>query len=90
MPKQLRSEPLYSDIWNHIKVKGTCKIAANAVLHARIIHAVINKKYYDSAYKLEMAENKKISKLFYKKEINCISFRLEIRNDLKNYTTEDI
>ena len=67
---------LYDDIWLALKQKGTCKVAVHPALQARVIHAVINKKYYDATYKFELAERNKRSKITYKKTTTGISFTL--------------
>lgn len=84
------TEALYNDIWEQLKAKGTCKIAAHPALHARIIHAVINKKYYDAVYKFELAEKNKKSKITYSKSANQIKFSLTVTLNFKSLTTGDI
>lgn len=84
------SEPLYNDIWKHIKAKHGCKIAAHPALHKRIIHAVINKKYYDFSYKMDLQEKKKSSKLTYIRTASQIIFKLTIYTQLGDITEGDI
>lgn len=81
---------LYNDIWDSLKRTGKCNIAAHPALHKRIIHAVINKKYYDSVYKFQLAESKKTSKLSYTRTKSQVKFVLTERLDLPSLTTEDI
>ena len=81
---------LYTDIWEALKRTGKCNIAAHPALHSRIIHAVINKKYYDAVYKFQLAESKKTSKLLYTKTKTQIKFILTERTDLTSITDEDI
>lgn len=85
-----RDNPLYDDIWSHIKKHGKCKIAAHPALHKRIIHAVINKKYYDLSNKLELAESKRFTKLVYTRTTNQIIFNLITYHEWNMLTTEDL
>ena len=85
-----RDIPLYDDIWNRIKLTGKCKIAAHPALHSRIIHAVINKKYYDLNNKLELAEAKKYTKLVYVISVNQIVFHLNTYHLFGLITHDDI
>lgn len=80
------SESLYVDIWNILKEKGKCKVAANPALHKRIIHAVINKKYYDLGFKLLLIESHKGCKIRYVRGTNFISFELTYYYDFKAIT----
>lgn len=82
--------PKYTDIWEHIKLKGKCKVAAHPALHARIVHAVINKKYYDEAYKLQLIESRRKCKLLYSKATSSITFTLVYYDDLNNLSIGDI
>lgn len=84
------TETLYTDIWNMLKAKGTCKVAAHPALHARIIHAVINKKYYDAVYKFELAERKRRSKISYKKSASQLQLTLTEHVCIKLLTEGDI
>lgn len=81
---------LYDDIWKQLKLNGKCKIAARNDLHRRIIHAVINKKYYDNGFKLLLLEEKRTAKLQYKRSVNCIEFTLQYYTNLNSIDTGDI
>jgi hypothetical protein len=70
----------YEDIWTMLKSKHVCKIAAHSSLHKRIIKGVINKKYYDDGYKLQLAENSLQAKLYYKISHSQIVFTLRVIN----------
>lgn len=72
-----KTNPLYSDIWNVLKTKGKCKVAAHPALHRRIIHAVVNKKYYDTAFKFEMTERMTRVIMVYTLGHNYICFELK-------------
>jgi hypothetical protein len=85
-----RDSPLYDDIWEHIKKHHKCKVAAHPALHKRIVHAVINKKYYDLTNKFELLESKKHTKLLYVCELNQITFKLQVYDDFKRLTSGDI
>lgn len=78
------SSPLYNDIWDILKSKGKCKVAAHPALHSRIIHAVVNKKYYDTGYKFELSEKLEHAILYYTKGKNHIEFRLAFFPDLRS------
>ena len=90
------SEALYLDIWKALKANRKCKVACHYALHARVIHAVINKKYYDDAFKLEQAEANLWSKLTYICGSSHIDFKLTmhhvngIKEAVKRVTLEDI
>lgn len=81
---------LYNDIWTVLKQRGECKVAARPDLHKRIIHAVINKKYYDTGYKFLLAEEKKTAKLFYTRTNTCIEFKLVTYVNLRKLNDGDI
>lgn len=68
--------PMYNDIWEQLKRNKTVRVAVHSALHRRIIHAVINKKYYDTGYKFRLAEQSKIGKITYKCSSNLITFTL--------------
>lgn len=42
----------YQVIWEKIKKDKHCTVVAPAIVHARILKAVIKEKYMDSAFKL--------------------------------------
>lgn len=81
---------LYNDIWLALKQRGTCKVAVHPALQDRVIHAVINKKYYDAPYKFELAERSKRSKLSYRKSKSAIEFTLKETTNLKSISIGDI
>ena len=85
-----RSEPLYNNIWDHIKKNGKCKIAAHPAFHSRIVHAVVNKKYYDDGYRLHLTETNTYSKLVYVKGTNFIMFSLVVYDNFRNLKAGDI
>ena len=74
-----KKDPLYNDIWEILKKRGKCKVAAHRALHKRIIHAVINKKYYDSVFKLELGLKHTEAKMYYDCDANSITFILTYR-----------
>lgn len=84
------SEPLYSDIWEALKKRGTCKVAVHPALQDRVIHAVINKKYYDSMYKFSLAERNRRSKITYTKAKNQVVFTLTEYVKFSSLTSGDI
>lgn len=99
MNSQLRAtikakpKSMYVDIWNRLKLHGTCRVAAHHALHKRIVHAVVNKKYYDTAHKMLLEEKSTYCKLLYKKTTNTIEFRLVYhidKNYLETLTAEDL
>ena len=67
---------LYLDIWNTLKARGSCRIACHSSLHRRVIHAVINMKYYDVANKFQLNEIGRKSRLSYKCTKTSIEFSL--------------
>lgn len=84
------NNPKYDDIWNYLKTHHKCKVAAHPALHRRIIHAVINKKYYDLTEKLANLEAKKYTKLMYTREKNQIIFKLVTYHNFNTLTDKDI
>jgi hypothetical protein len=80
----------YLDIWEALKKHKICVVAVNPALHERIIHAVINKKYYDEGYKLVLLEKGKRSKLTYKCTKTQIHFTLTESVNFRNLTVEEI
>lgn len=80
----------YQSIWNKIKLTGSCAIAAQPKLHARIIKAVVKEKWMDTSYKLSAAERREIIKLQYRKEQNQIVFTLVKYADLKQLAMEEL
>lgn len=66
----------YSSIWKQLKDKKHCAIAAPIPLHARIIKAVTSEKYRDMAYKLQMQEKRKHTKIYHRTDGARIQFFL--------------
>lgn len=79
-----KANPMYTDIWNILKTKGKCKVAAHSAMHRRIIHAVVNKKYYDAVYKFEMSERMTRVILVYSTGHSHILFQLREYPHLQN------
>lgn len=67
---------MYDSAWNELKTKQTCSLVVNRHLHARIIKAVIKRKWLDIAYKVSIEP--KISHLTYQKSGNTITFHLSV------------
>lgn len=67
----------YQAIWEALKAKGECSVAAHTALHPRIIKAVIKEKYNDLGWKILM-EDRQIpwNKISYSRENSLIRFRL--------------
>ena len=85
-----RADALYVDIWERLKLHRKCRVAVCTALQRRIIHAVVNKKYYDLAYKLQLAESKQFAKIVYVTTKNEIHFTLLIHNRVNQLTEDDI
>jgi hypothetical protein len=66
----------YQPIWEKIKEKGCCKIAAPKELHRRTIRGVIKEKDEDIGFKILSAEKWSWNKLSYTKKGNEITFTL--------------
>lgn len=67
----------YQPIWDTLKEKRHAKLVAPAVLHKRIIKAVIKRKDVDVGYKFLCAEQFKKARIKYKTTGNIIEFYLQ-------------
>ena len=81
---------MYDDIWEKLKLHKKCSVAAHPAFQRRIIHAVINKKYYDEGYKLQLLEKHMTCKLSYIKTSSKIVFTLTMHIKYANLTTEEL
>lgn len=68
----------YQPIWQVLKDKSICEVAAHTNLHRRIIKAVIKEKYNDLKFKLFLADKGKRAILEHTKKHNVITFTLVI------------
>lgn len=67
----------YQPIWEQIKQKGHCSVAADPRLHRRIIRMVSKEKDNDSAFRVLMSESHSFSKLLIKIEGAKITWELK-------------
>jgi hypothetical protein len=81
---------MYDDIWSKLKAKGTCSVAAHPVFQRRVIHAVINKKYYDEGFKLMLLEKHQTCKLSYVRTASKIVFTLTTHIHYATLTHEEL
>lgn len=74
---------VYDPIWNQLKKDKAVSLTANRLLHARIIKAVIKRKWLDLGYKLEIEP--RIATLTHSRKGSILTFYLT-----HSLTQEDI
>jgi hypothetical protein len=69
----------YQPIWHKLKTEKVVSITANRRFHPRIVKAVIKEKWMDFGYKLEQADEGKVSTLAYESTGAILKFTLEVK-----------
>lgn len=80
----------YIPIWDALKSKGVCRVACNAGAQRRLIHGIVNVKYYDLAYKLELSSKGKKARLSYTRTSGTVEFHITLSICSKSLTISDI
>ena len=68
----------YQQIWEDIKSKGSCTIAAPREYHRRIIKAVMKERTEDTVYRVELEMKKHFARLTYKQDGSKIKFTVTV------------
>jgi hypothetical protein len=68
----------YLPIWNELKEKGKCRLAAPPALHPRIIKAVKKRRNQDIAFSFLIAEDHKKARLHFESKGSFLSITLHI------------
>jgi hypothetical protein len=68
----------YQPIWEALKSKRKCTIAAPKPLHKRIIKAVVKEKYQDLGYRFELEELEKSARISYTQKESMLEFKLTL------------
>ncbi len=66
----------YMSIWNELKAKKYCRMAAPPVLHARIIKAVQKRRDKDIAYRFELNERHEKIRMAFSSKGNILEIRM--------------
>ncbi len=68
----------YEPIWQDLKTKHRCTIAAPLKMHRRIMTAVVKEKYQDLGYKYLLQEQGKRARITKSNKGSMLTFTLEL------------